>query len=192
MVKVRKKDKDTVKWKKKKWYPVIAPEIFNSQLLGETTAFEPENVVGKALLVNLMNLTGEVKNQNVNIRFRIKGITEGKAKTEVIGYTLSPSFIKRVVRRRHTRIDTTLPIKTKDDKNLIMKPMLITRSRANKSEETALRQTVHDTLSKLASEKKYDDILRNMVHYRLQLDMRKQLSKIFPLKTFEIKKMDVQ
>jgi len=191
MAKPRKKDKDAVKWKKKKWYPVLAPAVFNSQLIGETTAFEPSNVVDKALSINLMNLTGEVKNQNVNMRFRIKGVSDGKAQTEVVGYTLSPSFIKRVVRRRHSRIDSTVTIKTKDTKKLVLKPMLITRNRANHSLLTALRQSVREALNSFAAHNNYEDIIKNIIQYRLQLDMRKKLSKIYPLKTFEIKKLDM-
>jgi len=191
MVKVRKKEKDTSKWKKKKWYQLLAPEIFNSQVLGETTTFEPEKVVGKAISVNLMNLTGEVRNQNVNIRLKVMNIKENQGRTEVVGYTLSPAFIKRVVRRRHSRVDATYSIKTKDNKNIIVKPMIITKNRATRSEVTTLRANTQEKLTEIAGKSNYDEFIKNIVQYRTQLDMRKKLSKIYPLKTFEIKKLNL-
>jgi len=191
MAKARKKDKDVSKWKKKKWYPIIAPEVFNKQFLGETSTFEPSKVVGKAIKVNLMTLTGEVKNQNVNIRLKVTDVKEGQGHAEIVGYTLSPSFIKRIVRRRHSRIDATFNLATKDNKQLVMKPLFITRSRANKSEITRLRNVAMENLKKMAQSRSYDEMIRSMIHYKLQLDMRRSLSKLFPLKTFEIKQMNL-
>jgi len=191
MAKPRKKDKDIQKWKKKKWYPLMAPGIFNNQMLGETSTFEPAKVLGKAITVNLMNLTGEAKNQNVNLRLKVRDVKEGQGHTEVVGYTLSPAFIKRVVRRRHSRVDSTFTISTKDKKKLIVKPMIITRNKANRSEVTSLRAGAKDALSEIAADNNYDDFVKGMVNYRMQLDMRKRLSKLYPLKTFEIKKMNL-
>jgi len=188
----KKKETDATKWKKKKWYSIVAPQVFNNQFLGETTTIEPGKVVGKSIKVNLMSLTGEVRNQNVNIRMRISGIKDGQAATEVTGYTLSPSFIKRVVRRKQSRLDDLCAVKTKDSKNLILKPMIITRNKANRSEIAALRVAAMQELRKSAAESNYDDFIKLLVHYRLQLDMRKKLSKIFPLKTFEVKKLDLK
>jgi ribosomal protein S3AE len=191
MAKAKKKEKDVSRWKKKKWLSIIAPGMFNKQMLGQTTVFDPAKAIGKAIKINLMNLTGEVRNQNVNIRLKVRSVKEGQAQTEVVGYTLSPSFIKRVVRRRHTRIDNNLRLQTKDNRQFIVKPMMITRSKANRSEMTSLRGQSNQELQKAAGALSYDEFIKNLVHYRLQLDMRKRLSKIYPLKTFEIKKMDL-
>ena len=191
MAKVRKKDKDTTKWKKKRWYTIIAPPLFNNSMLGETTIYEPSEVIGKALETNLMSLTGEVKNQNVNMKFKIIDFKDNTAQTQVIGYTLSPAFIKRVVRRRHTRVDSTYRLETKDKKKIIIKSLFITRSKANRSEMAALKQQAYNVLNKFASSHSYDDLIRNMVLHRLQQEIRRTLSKVYPLKTCDIKKMEL-
>lgn len=191
MAKSRKKDKDAAKWKKKKWYRIISPTMFNSQLLGETTVLEPSQVVGKSVTVNLMSLTGEMRNQNVNIRFRVNKMVDNQGQTEVIGYKLSPSFIKRVIRRRHSRIDGCYTLKTKDNKTVIIKPMLVTRNKASNSEVTALRTETMKSLKRMAISINYDELLKKMVFYKLQLEMRKNLNKVYPLKTFEVKKLEL-
>ncbi len=190
MAKPRKKQKDSGKVKKKRWYQILAPPIFNSQPLGETTSIEQSKVIGKTLRANLMTLTGEVRNQNVNIRFRIKNVKEGKAETEIIGYKLSPSFIKRVVRRRHSRIDATETFRTKDRKQVKLKLLLITKNVATRSEMTALRKNMIAELRKMSSSAVYDEFVRMVIFYKLQLDLRRRLSKIYPLKTLEVKNLD--
>ena len=49
---------------KKEWYPILAPKIFQNTVLGETYVYEPEQMVGKGITKNLMNLTNDVKRQN--------------------------------------------------------------------------------------------------------------------------------
>ena len=190
MAKVKKKDKDASKWKKKKWYSILAPDMFNKQELGQTTVFEKTKIIGKTIKVNLMNLTGEVRNQNVNIKFKVIDEKDDKANTEIIGYILSPAFIKRVVRRRHTRIDATYLLKTKDNKKLKIKPLFITRNKTCRSETTAIKETAMEIVNKMASITNYNDFVRSVIFYKLQLDLRRKLSKIYPLKTCEIKKLD--
>jgi len=191
MAKARKKDKDSMKWKKKKWYQIIAPSTFNNQVLGETTTFEPGKVMGKALTVNLMNLTGEIRNQNINIGFKVTGIHDNRAQTEATAYTVSPSFIKRVVRRRHTRVDATFKLKTKDEKTVLVKPLLITRNNVNRSVVTALKSQALTELTKAVSGLAYQDFLKDIIRYKLQSELRKKLGKLYPLKSFEIKKMQL-
>lgn len=191
MAKVKKKDKDALKWKKKKWYSILAPEIFNKQELGQTTVFDKTKIMGKSLKVNLMSLTGEVRNQNVNIRFKVHDIKEDKANTEITGYVLSPSFIKRVVRRRHSRIDETFKLKTKDNKEVVIKPLFITKNITSRSESAAIKVLALEILTNVTNSTNYVDFVKSIMFYRLQLDLRRRLSKIHPLKTCEIKKMEL-
>ena len=191
MAKARKKDKDAVKWKKKKWLPIFATKVFNNSFLGETHIMEPAKVIGRTLKVNLMNLTGEVRNQNVNIRFRVTSMGDNRAQAEPIGYILSPAFIKRVVRRRHSRVDSSFLVETKDGKKLRLKPLMITRSCANNSTTTALRKGAQSLLSEIASTSPYSEFVNRLVTYKIQREAKKRLTKIYPLKSFEVMKMEL-
>jgi small subunit ribosomal protein S3Ae len=191
MAKAKKKEKELQSWKKKKWYSMVAPKAFNSAFLGESTVYEKQNMLGKTVVVNLMNLTGESKNQNVNLKFKVASLQGDQAETEIVSYVLSPAFIKRIVRRRHTRIDSTVPIITKDQKSCIIKPLLITRNLATRSEITGLRHVAEAQLKKLAEETAYDDLLKDIIYNKLQLEMKKRLAKTYPLKSFEVKKLNL-
>ena len=67
-VKVSKQPVST-KIKKKNWYQIVAPKIFNGAMLGETIVYDQNAMVGKTVTQNLMNLTNDSKRQNVNIKF---------------------------------------------------------------------------------------------------------------------------
>ena len=94
-----------VKTVKKQWYSIIAPKLFNNVVLGETLVYEPEKMVGKCLKQNLMNLTNDIKRQNINVNFEIVNVENGKAHTEIIGYNMVTSSVKRFVRRNVEKID---------------------------------------------------------------------------------------
>ena len=57
--------------KKKIWVQLVAPQSFNSQLIGEIPTTETKKLIGRVVTVNLMSLTGDMKKQNTNIKFLI-------------------------------------------------------------------------------------------------------------------------
>jgi len=89
---------------KKEWYPILAPKIFQNVVLGETHVYEPEQMVGKCLTKNLMSLTNDVKRQNININFKVVNVQNGKGLTDIIGYYMVQSSIKRLIRKNIEKI----------------------------------------------------------------------------------------
>ena len=118
----------TIKVKKKKWYPILAPRTFNESVIGETPATDAESIVGKIVSANLMNLTGDMKKQNINMKFVVTEIKGDHAHTETSRYQMIPALIKQLVRRRRDRIDDSIICKTKDNKIINIKPIILTRS----------------------------------------------------------------
>ncbi|MBI3035503.1 hypothetical protein HYY71_04210 [Candidatus Woesearchaeota archaeon] len=105
------------KLKKKQWYPIIAPKQFDNVVLGETLVYEPGLMLGKTLSHSLMNLTNDMKRQNVNIHFKVVEIEGDKAKTSIIGYQIIPSSVKRFVRRASEKMDISFACETADNQN---------------------------------------------------------------------------
>src|SRR3989344_1021999 len=82
---------------KKKWYGILASEYFRKIAIGEVPSYSSESLVGRRLWVNLAHLSGDLKDHSIRIRFEIKNIAGEKAETEVIGYDLLGTYIKRIV-----------------------------------------------------------------------------------------------
>ena len=110
------------KVKRKRWYTVLAPALFGEKILGESYVAEPANLVGKFLSLNLMNVTGDPKKQNINAKFKVVKVADGKGHTELQSFNLLPSSVKRIVRRGRDKITDSFLCVTSDKRLVRVKP----------------------------------------------------------------------
>jgi|TARA_B100001971_G_C18110358_1_gene493834 ribosomal protein S3AE len=176
---------------KKEWYPILAPKIFHNAVLGETHVYEPQQMIGKGVTANLMNLTNDVKRQNINLNFEVFDVQNGKAFTKVIGYYMVQSSIKRMIRRNINKIGMSFLCKTSDNKHLQIKPLLITRSATTGSVATKIRRNAQDFVTRYVSSVSYDNLLNDMINHKLQISLKRTMSKIYPLRVCEIGAMKI-
>ena len=176
---------------KKEWYPILAPKIFHNTVLGETHVYEPQQMIGKGVTANLMNLTNDVKRQNINLNFEVFDVQNGKAFTKVIGYYMVQSSIKRMIRRNINKISMSFLCKTSDNKHLQIKPLLITRSATTNSVATKIRRNTQDFVIRYVSSVSYDNLLNDMINHKLQISLKRTMSKIYPLRVCEIGAMKI-
>lgn len=179
--------KSTSKVKKKKWHMIVSPKSMGEKPLGESYLSDIGSAVGRTVKVNLMQLIGDVKSQNSSVVFEISGVRNNKLETRITGYSFSPASIKRYVRRRMTRIDDSILIKTKDNKLVRIKPFLLTRDRVSRSVVYAIRSALRKELANLAIKSNYEDLFNLIIKYQIQKEFRKKLSKIYPIRSFEIR-----
>lgn len=180
-------EEKAAKGRKKLWYSIIAPKLFGEQVLGQTIAYDANAVVGRTVLQNLMNLTNEVKKQNTNIKFEVEKVEGDQAKTKLVGYEIIPSSIKRMVRRNNIKIDMSFTIKTADNMNVRIKPLLLTKSDTVKSIATKIRRITQDMITKNAAKSQFDELMSDLVTHKLQSALRDSIKKIYPLRTCEIR-----
>jgi len=180
-----------VKIAKKEWYPIIAPKVFQNAVLGETTVYEPQQMLGKGLTINLMSLTNDSKRQNINVNFEVVDVQNGKGLANVVGYGMVQSSIRRLMRRNIERIDMSFSCKTSDNKDLRVKPLLITRSATIGSVVAKIRRTAQDFIAKYIGSASYDSLVNDLVTQKLQSSLRKEINKIYPLRVCEIRSMEI-
>ncbi|MCP3683160.1 MAG: hypothetical protein GY861_10755 [bacterium] len=176
---------------KKKWCQIVAPKVFESALLGESLIVDPEVLVGRVIGTNLAAVSGNMRHQSITLKFMIIGIENGKAQTELIYYEMMPAAIKRLVRRGTIRLDDSIICETSDGKLLKIKPMLLTRSKTSSSKITALRNAMIDLLSKEVKKNTYETLAIAMISAKLQIGLKQALKKVYPLKSCEIKKVEL-
>lgn len=189
--KAKKSSKETLKWKKKKWVKIVAPKEFKSASLGESLVMAPENLVGKTVESNLMTITGDMKKQNINVKFCINSIKDGQAVTSLKSYNVIPSAVKRMVRRARDRIDHSFVAETKDGAKVRVKPILITAANTSNSVLTMLRKKTEALITKHLSKTKKDDIITEVLNHKLQSELKKHLKDVYPLRVCEIRKIEV-
>jgi|SRR3989338_851475 len=176
---------------RKEWYPILAPKLFQNAVLGETYVYEPQEMLGKGVVSNLMGLTNDIKRQNINILFRVNSVDNGKAFADIIGYNMLNSSIKRLVRRNIEKIDMSFSCKTSDNKTLQVKPLLIARAATKGSIAAKIRRIAHDSLIRYISSVTYDTFVNDLVSHKVQTSLRSELNKVYPLRICEIRYMGI-
>lgn len=192
MAKANKKAQALTKVKKKVWVQIVAPKLFNEQIVGETTANSAQETIGKIVEANLMTLTGEAKRQSINTKLKIVEIKEGKAMTRLVKYEMNPSAVKRFVRRNKNRIDESLVYQTKDGQKVRIKPFILTLALTKSSVVAELRKRIKVFLYKNIAQTTYDDLFRNVIDHKLQKDLGMALSKMHPIRTVEIRVLHIE
>ena len=187
-----KEEKKILKVKHKKWYQIIAPKLLRETVLGETLVNDQNELIGKTLKVNLMNLINDMKKQNINIKFKIKEVKENKALTEIVGFEIISASLKRLIRKGKKRVDISFICHTSDNKRIRVKPILLIKITTKGSTETSLRKETVSFLTQTLKKSSYEDILNGLVSHKLQSFLKSHLRKIYPLGVCEIRYLAIE
>ena len=187
-----KKKVSKIKIKKKIWYKVIAPKIFANKEVGESYLQSPDVAVGRKLKVNLKDLTGNIKDQNVQIGLQITNVEGNLLKTSLVSYQLTSQYVKRCIRKNCVRLDDYFLLKTKGGKTIVIKSLMVTINKAQRSVRSKLRKELGELLD--AEVKKYDlaTFVSLLVNRRIQMEFKRKLKKILPLKEISVRVLKLQ
>ena len=188
---VKKKQVTKTKTKKKTWFPISSPAVFGTRGIGETYVLDPAAVVGRKLRVNLKDLTGSVRDQHVYVRFKVVGKENSALQTTVIGYELAPAYVKRMVRKNADRIDGVVSIKSKEGEEVVLKMMITTLGKTQRSVRTALRAGLVSILKSELGRGDFSSFVGQIVNSRIRLNWKKALSKVYPVRDVAIRSMKV-
>jgi len=179
--------------KVKRKYPVEvkAPEYLNSYTLGKSEVTDLSSLVGKTAKVNLMYITGNVKNQNIRLTFRINEVKSGLASTVVLKYEQIPYYLGRYVKAGSDLVEDSFVGKSKDGMNVRIKPFIVTKMNTSKLVLSLIRKKTQELVLNELSQKTYDEFISAIVNARVQMTFRTELKKISPLKAFEFKRIEL-
>lgn len=182
---VAKRVKD--KWKAKGWYTVHAPEMFNRAVLGETPAEEEEKLLGRVTEVTVQDLTGDFSKMHVKVQFRLDGVEGNEVTTSYVGHDMTTDYVRRLTRRKRSRVDGTFQIGTQDGAVLRVKPMAITDRRIQGSKQAAIRRIMHRVLYERARETPFPDFAKAMVMGDLAREIAAACKVIQPIFRVEVR-----
>jgi len=180
------------KVKKKHWFPIIAPKMFGERVMGETYVVNSELIKGKHISYNLKNLGGYRVKQNIDIKFVVDEVKEGKAYCKTIGYSLLKSSIKRLVSKRKNQLSVSLVCKSSDKKNLRIKLVLITKRKINGAILAAIRHGLIKVVLEKCSKRKFEDIITDSINFRLPKEIKTEIDKIYPMRLCTVKSIGLE
>lgn len=183
----KKKSDSRATKKKKSWFTIVAPSVFNDMVIGETTAVEAESLVGRTVKVSMMHLTRNMKKQNISVTFKIFEIKDNKAITYVHSMDTNQASIKRVARRRRDKLEDSIVCKTKDEKVIRVKPMVMTRANNSNSAQTELRHAIRAKVIADVTKLTYGQFIDKVVNDSFAKDIKFFVQKVSPIRMVTVR-----
>jgi small subunit ribosomal protein S3Ae len=186
--KMSRKIKD--KWRTKDWYTILAPDMFDRAKIGETLSDDPQKLIGRVVEVTAQDLTGDFTKIHIKLHFRVDEIREKDAHTSFLKQDLTSDYVRRMARRKRTRIEETFLVTTRDKVELRIRPVAITEQRIQSSNQSSLRKALGDELKKIASESLLQDFLKNIISGQLSKRLVQACKHINLINRIEIRKTE--
>jgi small subunit ribosomal protein S3Ae len=179
------------KWKAKGWYSILAPEMFNRQVVGETPAEDLPRLQGRIAEVTLQDLTGDFAKMHIKLQFRVTDVRGNEAHTQFVGHDLTPDYIRRLTRRKRSRTDQVIDVTTKDGWRLRVKPLAITDRRIQAAKQGLLRNLMVGVVKDIGAKQSIGDFVRDMISGDLAKAIANACKPIQPIQRVEIRKSEV-
>ena len=180
------------KWKAKSWYNIMAPDMFNRQKVAEALSDEPAKLVGRVTEVTVQDITGEFSKMHIKLKFKVNDVRGTEAYTHFIGHDMTSDYVRRMTRRRKSKIDTIVDVKTRDDFIIRIKPLAISGRRVRGSQQTAIRVTMEKVIHDFASKKALDEVVKTIISGQMAKEAAIACKHIQPLQRVEIKKSEIR
>lgn len=179
------------KWKAKVWYNLLAPEMFNKQLLGETPTDTADKLVGRVTEVTVQDLTGDFSKMHIKLAFRVSQVQGQDALTQFVGHDMTSDYIRRLTRRKRTRTDLTVDVVTKDGWNVRVKPMAITDRRIQSSKQRVIRTIMAKLVTDVAAKQSIGEFVKGIISGDLAKTIALGCKPIHPVSRVEVRKSEV-
>ncbi|MVT13442.1 MAG: 30S ribosomal protein S3ae [Euryarchaeota archaeon] len=184
-----KKIKD--KWKAKSWYKILTPESLGLKEIAETPAETPEQVMGRVAETTLYNINGDIKKEYVKLYFKVNKIDGNQAFTHFIGHDVTQDYIRRLVRRRRSRIDAIFPVTTSDGYTIRVKITAIADKRINSSLKSAIRKKIIEAVLNNGTKMNFYEFVNYMLSDKIVQDIEKNVKSVYNIKKIEVRKSNL-
>ena len=182
----KKRVKD--KWRGKDWYTIKSPSYFGGVELGAFPSDEPSKLLGRIIDATLYDITNDFAHQYLKIYFQVTGVDGKTAQTVFKGHEYSRDYLRSLVRRRTTRVDSILNVTTKDGYQLRLAVSAFTLARVRTSQEQAIRVIAKRIVEEKANVLAFDQFVQETVLGKIASDIYNDAKKIAPLRHVGIQK----
>ena len=173
------------KWKKKKWFAILAPSLFDQKELIETVSEKPETLNGRILKVSAREF-GEVKKTHISFKFKVFEVQGLKAYTKLLGHEVNQGYLKRLIRRRSSKIESTQTIQSKDGRKVKIKTIAVSMRKLTQKQKTAVRKIIEKHIREEAKKMDSENFVKELIFGNIVGKMLGEIKKIALMKRIEI------
>ncbi len=158
VVKARKR-KGVDKWKTKKWFTVLAPATFNNAVIAHTPGEEAEGLMGRKVFVSARDLTGNIKKNQLMLAFKVNNVQGLNAFTMFDSIEVQPSALRRLVRRRSTKVESVDDVMCKDGVRARIKSVALSANKISRPQQADVRRILHAEAAEFAAGNDFESVL---------------------------------
>lgn len=168
------------KWKKKKWFTVLASKIFDKRALGETPGEKPKNVMGRTFKTTMDVVTGQRTKRDYVLSFKVNDIQGQSASTVISSFEVNKGTLGRTVRRRNSKIalHENLPVVGGNARTSVI---VVTDRKATNAQKAGVQKIMKDQLMTLAG-KDFETLTQELLLGNFSNDLFKKAAKVCPVK----------
>jgi len=179
------------KWKAKTWYNVLAPASFDNVTVAETLADDQNKLIKRVSEVSLQDITNDFRKSHIKLFFEIHEVEGTNAHTRFIGHTLTSDYLRRMIRRKRSKVDGIYDVITRDGARVRIKPFATTDHRIQNSQKRIIRDIMKKTIMQQARTKTLSEFMKIIIDGKIGSEIYKNCKKIYPVKRVEIYKTHV-
>ena len=179
------------RWRAKNWYNVLAPPAFDNVTIADTLTDNPDNLINRVTGVSLQDLTNDFRKSHITIFFKVSKVEETNAHTQFAGHSLTSDYLRRMIRRRRSKIEGVYDVTTRDGAVLRVKPFATTDKRIQNSQRKVVREAMKKTITDSAKTNTLSEFVKDILDGRVGSDIYKNCKKLYPVKRVEIYKTEV-
>lgn len=179
------------KWKSKTWYNILAPPSFDNITIADTLSDNPNKLINRVTEVSLQDLTNDFRKSHIKLFFKIEKIEDNNAITNFIGHELTSDYLRRMIRRKRSKIDGVYDVNTRDGAIIRVKPFATTDKRIQNSQRKVVRDTMKQTIYDQAKTSTLSEFIEFIIDGKLGSEVYKKCKKLYPVKRVEVNKTEV-
>lgn len=179
-------------WKAKQWYNLVAPEMFGKANIGETVADVPEKLIGRVIEITLGELTNDLSKQNIKLILKVDSVGGDSAYTKFTGHQLTQDYLRSLIKRSTSNIETNVSVLTKDGYTVRVKPSCYTIKRARANQVKAIRSIMNSVITSRAREMDMEQFVQEIVTGKLSASIYHDVKPIYPLRRVEVRKTQIE
>lgn len=179
-------------WKAKQWYNLVAPDMFGKTNIGETVAEVPEKLIGRVVEITLGELTNDLSKQNTKLILKIDRVGGDSAYTKFMGHQLTQDYLRSLVKRQTSAVETNISVTTKDGYTIRVKPSCFTIKRARANQVKAIRSIMNNVIEAKAKELDMPQFVQEVITGKLSASIYHDVKPIYPLRRVEVRKTEIE
>ncbi len=165
--------------------------MFSSKQIGETYLANAQTALGRHMTINLKDLTDSFRDQTKYVQLQLVDFKDQQFSTAITGFHIIPSSVKRMVRKKTSRLDTVFTVTTKDKKEVLIKGIVIALFNSNRSVGTTLRAKMQEVLTQSAAKQGYDQFVNEIITGKMRMYLKRQLKGVHPVREAIVRQFKV-